>query len=61
MDTISRASLLALLQSTLQRLPAVDAAWEGGSAAFDTHDKLSDIDAVAMVADDAIESTFASV
>ena len=61
MDTISLAPLLAPLQSTLQGLPAVDAAWKGGSAAFGTHDELSDIDAVAVVADDAIESTFAAV
>ncbi len=61
MDTISLAPLLAPLQSTLQELPAVDAAWEGGSAAFGTHEELSDIDAVALVAGDAIESTCASV
>jgi predicted nucleotidyltransferase len=61
MNTISRTQLRDVLQRTLQQLEAVDAAWEGGSAAFDGDDALSDIDAVAVVADDAVESTFAQV
>lgn len=58
---ITRDTLLALLRRTLQAEAAVDAAWEGGSAAFARHDDLSDIDAVAVVADDAVEAVFARV
>ena len=58
---ITREPLLALLRRTLQADPAVDGAWEGGSAAFERHDALSDIDAVAVVADDAVDAVFARV
>lgn len=61
MNTIDRARLLGTLQRSLQRIDAVDAAWEGGSAAFGRDDGLSDVDAVAVVADDAVESTFVAV
>jgi predicted nucleotidyltransferase len=61
MNAITRPRLVRVLQQTLQQSAAVDAAWEGGSAAFDRADDLSDVDAVAVVADDAIESTFARV
>ena len=61
MNPITRSQLIAALQSALQDIDAVDAAWEGGSAAFANDDGLSDVDAVAVVADDAIESTFAQV
>lgn len=61
MPALTRITLLQHLQHTLQSLPAVDAAWEGGSAAFGHDDGLSDIDAVAVVADDAIADTFARV
>lgn len=58
---ITRPQLIGVLQSTLQDIDAVDAAWEGGSAAFANDDGLSDVDAVVVVADDAVESTFAQV
>ena len=61
MNGITRADLIAVLRHTLERSDAVDAAWEGGSAAFDAADDLSDVDAVAVVADDAIDATFAQV
>ena len=61
MNGVTRADLIAVLRKTLERIDAVDAAWEGGSAAFDTADDLSDVDAVAVVADDAIDATFAQV
>jgi len=61
MNGITRADLIAVLRRTLERSDAVDAAWEGGSAAFDAADDLSDVDAVAVVADDAIDATFAQV
>jgi len=58
---VTRAQLVDALQRTLQRLEAVDAAWEGGSAAFGGDDALSDIDAVVVVADDAVDHTFTQV
>lgn len=58
---ITRDTLLALLRQALHDDPAVDAAWEGGSAAFERHDELSDIDAVAVVADDAVDAVFTRV
>lgn len=58
---IQRQRLILALQHAMQALPEVDAAWEGGSAAFGSHDELSDVDAVVVVADDAIERTFAHV
>lgn len=58
---VTRAELVAALQDSLQRQPAVDAAWEGGSAAFGNDDGLSDVDAVVVVADDAVEAVFAQV
>ena len=61
MPAITRPLLLQHLQQTLQSIDAVDAAWEGGSAAFDRDDDLSDIDAVAVVADDAVDATFMQV
>ena len=61
MDTVNRAQLIDVLQQALQALDAVDAAWEGGSAAFDSEDALSDVDVVAVVADDALDATFARV
>ena len=61
MNTVTRVQLVSVLQQALQQHDGVDAAWEGGSAAFDTDDALSDVDVVAVVADDAVESTFAQV
>lgn len=58
---ITRDTLLALLRQALHDDPAVDAAWEGGSAAFARDDELSDIDAVAVVADDALDAVFTRV
>lgn len=61
MNTITRSQLIDTLQRALQEMDAVDAAWEGGSAAFGGDDALSDVDAVVVVADDAVESTFTQV
>jgi predicted nucleotidyltransferase len=61
MANLTRTQLIATLQRALARMDAVDAAWEGGSAAFGSEDELSDIDAVAVVADDAIAPTFVAV
>jgi predicted nucleotidyltransferase len=61
LPVVARAQLVGVLQQALHALDCVDAAWEGGSAAFGTHDDLSDIDAVAIVADEAVEATFLRV
>jgi predicted nucleotidyltransferase len=61
MNTVTRAQLIDVLRQTLQEADAVDAAWEGGSAAFGSDDALSDVDVVAVVADDAVDATFARV
>jgi predicted nucleotidyltransferase len=61
MNEITRARLIRVLQHALEQSDAVDAAWQDGSAAFGCADELSDVDAVAVVADDAIEATFARV
>ena len=61
MVTLTRTQLVGTLQRALEQLDAVDAAWEGGSAAFDACDEMSDVDVVAVVADDAIAPTFVEV
>jgi len=61
MDPVTRSRLVATLRQALAQDDAVDAAWEGGSAAFASDDELSDVDAVAVVADDAVEAVFARV
>ena len=61
MTTVTRARLLLALRQALEQVNAVDAAWEGGSAAFGSDDALSDVDVVAVVADDAVDATFARV
>jgi hypothetical protein len=61
MNTITRPQLIATLHQTLEALGTVDAAWEGGSVSFGNDDGLSDVDAVAVVADDATDTTFAQV
>ncbi len=59
---VTRPQLIATLRDALESLDAVDAAWEGGSAAFPgSVDDLSDVDAVAVVADDAVDAVFAHV
>ena len=58
---IERSTLIQTLREALLTTPGVDAAWEGGSAAFGTHDTWSDVDAVAVVADDTIDDVFAAV
>ena len=61
MDTVTRSRLVDVLKRTLAASVAVDAAWEGGSAAFANDDPLSDVDVVAVVADDAVETTFTAI
>ena len=61
MTGVTRVELVEVLRRTLEPIDAVDAAWEGGSAAFGAADDLSDVDAVAVVADDAVDATFSAV
>jgi len=61
MSGLGRAELVLALKQSLDAGDTVDAAWEGGSAAFGSDDELSDVDAVAVVADDGVEATFARV
>lgn len=61
MGEVTRADVIEVLGQALERSDAVDAAWEGGSAAFGAADDLSDVDAVAVVADDAVDATFMQV
>ena len=61
MPSLSRDSLIHALQQALRGRPDVDAAWEGGSAAFGTEEEWSDVDAVAAVADDALQGTWDAI
>jgi len=61
MKTVTRTDLVDVLRQALHASDAVDAVWEGGSAAFDADDALSDVDVVAVVADDAVAATFRAV
>jgi len=61
MPQIDRHQLIAGLRQALQDLPEVIAAWEGGSAAFTYLDEYSDVDAVAVVQDDALGTVFEAV
>ncbi len=58
---VTRAQLVATVRAALVARVDVDAAWEGGSAAFDREDAWSDVDAVAVVADDAVAAVFSAV
>lgn len=61
MSVVTREQIIGVMQAALQRIEAVDAAWEGGSAAFTALDALSDIDAVVVVADGAVDASFAAI
>ena len=43
MAAVTRSDLVATLQRALHAIDDVDAAWEGGSAAFASDDALSDV------------------
>ncbi len=61
MQRIERDALAAHLRAALVNMPSVDAAWEGGSAAFHKLDPYSDLDLVLVVADDAVQTVFDGV
>jgi predicted nucleotidyltransferase len=56
---IGRGAIVRALHDALAASPLVRAAWEGGSAAFGALDAYSDVDVIAVVADDAVEPVFA--
>lgn len=58
---VTRLALVQTLRSALQALPCVQAAWEGGSAAFGAEDAWSDVDAVAVADEARFADTFAAV
>lgn len=58
---IDRQTLVATLRAAVAQIPDVDAAWEGGSSAFQRLDEFSDIDLVMVVADTAMQACFQAV
>jgi len=58
---VKRAQIIDALSKTLEQRTDVDAAWEGGSAAFKALDPYSDVDAVVVVADEAVDAVFSGV
>lgn len=59
--TLTRQQIVDTLQNALHELPAVRAAWLGGSDATGRTDRYSDIDCLVLVEDDAVESVFTAV
>ncbi len=53
--TLNRQTLLDTLLMTLEGLPYVYAAWQGGSAAFNRADEYSDIDLHVIAGDERVE------
>ena len=58
---LARQQIIDLLRETLSALPAVRAAWLGGSDASGRTDRYSDIDIQALVADEAVAIVFTAV
>lgn len=58
---LTRQQIIDTLHAALHSLPAVRAAWLGGSDATGRTDRYSDIDCLALVEDEAVESVFAAV
>lgn len=57
--TLQRQPIIATLQAALAADARIHAAWEGGSAAFKALDPYSDVDAVVVADDDAVDAAFA--
>ncbi|TAK13428.1 MAG: nucleotidyltransferase domain-containing protein [Anaerolineae bacterium] len=55
---LSRQTLLDTLHMTLEPLPYVYAAWQGGAAAFGRADEYSDIDLHIIAGDERVEDVF---
>jgi hypothetical protein len=58
---LDRARLVDALRAALQSAPWCDAAWLGGSDATGRRDRFSDIDLIAAVDDDHVETAFSHV
>jgi hypothetical protein len=50
-DPVTRSEIIESIHRALEKLPWVDALWEGGSAAFGREDQWSDVDLQAVVDD----------
>jgi predicted nucleotidyltransferase len=61
LTSLTRQQIIDLLRETLLARPEVKAAWLGGSDASGRTDQYSDIDILALVADDAVEMVFTAV
>ena len=61
MIPFNRENLIDSLHTALERVRYVDAAWIGGSDAFGQVDHFSDIDLLAVVADDHLDNAFAEI
>lgn len=61
MIPFNRENLISVLQHALEPMRYVDAAWIGGSDAFGKVDRFSDIDLIAVVADDHLDSAFSEI
>lgn len=59
--TLTREQIIDALYQALHALPAVRAAWLGGSDASGRTDRYSDIDCQALVDDEAVEMVFTAV
>mgnify|MGYP001424717552 CR=1 FL=1 len=59
--TLTRQQIVDTLHTALRALPAVHAAWLGGSDATGRTDRYSDIDCQALVDDEAVERVFTAV
>ncbi len=58
MAQLQRQDIIATLRAALVADARIHAAWEGGSAAFKAADPYSDVDAVVVAADDAVDAAF---
>jgi hypothetical protein len=60
-NPLSRDRIITTLVATLSRLDYVNAAWEGGAAAFDRVDEWSDIDLIIDVQDERADEAWGPI
>ena len=60
-NELDRAALIEKIVECLKPLDYVQALWVMGSASFDRVDEWSDVDTMAIVADDRVEETFTAI
>lgn len=58
---VERSDVIHALEEVLRPLAQVDAFWEGGAAAWDTLDALSDMDLYVVMEDGAAEEAFEAI